>query len=655
MYVLLLILLPMAGGLAAGILGRKERSLGHRITIITLAVELVLSLALIPLRGTSLVLEQFCGLGLTFTTEGLQIMLAVLAALLWMVSGIASREGLEADHNAWRYNLFLLLTLGAIQGVFLSGDLFTTLVFFEVMSFTSFVLVLHREDEAAKKAAGSYLTYAVLGGLVSLMGLFLLYVQLGTLSFARLPEAVAAYEGSRTALYAAGGLAMATFAAKVCMWPVHTWLPGSYTEAPASATALLSGIITKAGIFGIFGITAKIFLYDAAWGNVVLLFGVATMLWGGFMALCQTNLKTILAYSSMSQIGFILVGIGMQGLLGEENALAVWGSVLHLTNHAWIKLILFLAAGLLFRSLGSLELDDLRGFGRKKPQLLFIFLMPALGVMGVPIWNGYLSKTLIHESIVEYIEVLEAAGQPAGLYQVIEWLFLIAGGMTVAYMTKILICLFAERNDRAEVQAEYDRAPVNASPLLMTVLTVCAAVCPVLGLTPHLTMEGIARYCQGFFQSAGVAETIQYFSLTNLKGAVISIVIGAALYFAFVRTLVRRRTAENVTYQNPWPAVLSLEEGLYRPLLMVWLPFLGAVCARFAASLFEWLVKGMNKLLFFRATPTVTPNEDEKFANYDPNPQGRRGNIGTLAFGLTLFGLGYMVMMIYLLVRLFLG
>ena len=655
MLIALLILLPMAGGIAAGLLGRRNRrSVSRRVTAVTLGVELALSLGLLTRVGESWTLP-LCGRGISFSVTGLQAVLAVLAALLWAVSGLESREELLGDHHAWRYDLFLLLTLGAIEGVFLSGDLYTTLVFFEVMSFTSFVWVIHTGTEPAKRAAGSYLTYAVAGGLVSLMGLFLLDTALGTLSFAELPTAVAAYAGNKSLIYAAGGLSMATFAAKVCMWPLHTWLPGSYTQAPAPATALLSGIVTKAGIFGIFAITGKIFLGDAAWGRVLLLLAVVTMLWGGFMALCQTNLKTLLAYSSMSQIGFMLTGIAMQALLGEEGGMAAWGSVLHLTNHAWIKLILFLAAGLLFRTVGSLELDDLRGFGRKKPQLLVIFLCPALGVMGVPLFNGYISKTLLHESIVEYIGLLEGAGQSAGLYHAAEWLFLIAGGMTVAYMTKLLVCLFWEKNESAAAQREFDRTPVNASPLVLTVLTVCALLCPVLGLTPHFTMEGIARFAQDFFSGEGPGEAVAYFSLTNLKGAAISLVIGAALYFAFVRTLVRRKTGMGVQYRNPWPAALSLEDGLYRPLLMVWLPFVGAVLARFGASIFSWLVAAGNRLLFFRASPTVTPAEDERFAKYDPDPQGRRGISGTLAFGLALFGLGYMAMMIYILVRLALG
>ena len=616
MLLLTLILLPFVGGAAVGVLSRKNSSLSRRVTLLALAGELALSLLLLLRMGTALAFGGLCGIGLTFSAAGLQVLLSILASLLWLVSGFVSYETMAEDRHAVRYELFLLLTLGAIQGVFLSGDLYTTLVFFEVMSFTSLFWVFHSGTEKAKRAAGSYLAYAVIGGLVSLMGLFLLSTMLGTLRFDDLPEAVAAYEGSKAALYTAGGLSMATFAAKVCM-------------------------------FGIMGITAKIFLGDAQWGKVLLVFAAATMLWGGFMALCQTNLKKVLAYSSMSQIGFILTGIAVQALLGEKGGMAAWGSVLHLTNHALIKLVLFLAAGLLFSSVGSLELEDLRGFGRNKPVLLVIFLCPALAVMGIPLFSGYISKTLIHESIVEYIGILESAGQSAVFFHVIEWLFLIAGGMTVGYMTKLLVCLFAERDEKHEAQS------LKASPAVQGILAACAVLLPILGLTPHLTMEGIARFAQDFLRSEGPEETVHYFSLGNLKGAAISIAIGAVLYFGFVRTAVRRKEGAAVAYRNPWPAALDLENGLYRPLLMVWLPFAGAVAARFAASLFEWLTALVNKVLFFRFDPIVHPKEDEKFANYDPKPQGRRGNTGTLAFGLTLFGIGYMVVMIYLLLRQF--
>ncbi|MGM9593570.1 MAG: complex I subunit 5 family protein, partial [Candidatus Onthomonas sp.] len=475
--------------------------------------------------------------------------------------------------------------------------------------------------------------------------LFLLWNLLGTLRFAELPASAAAYTGSPAALYAAGGLALVTFAAKVCMFPLHTWLPGSYAEAPAPATALLSSIITKAGIFGIFGLTAKLFFRDAGWGNSILLFGIVTALVGGTLALFNTNLKKTIAYSSMSQIGFILVSTGMIALLGEENGLAVWGSILHLTNHSLIKLVLLLAAGVVVYHVGELDYNAIRGFGRGKPALAFAFLMPALGVMGVPLWNGYISKTMIHEAIVEYIELLEETGRAAGLYHAVEWLFLIAGGMTVCYMTKLFICIFVERNTDAALQQRYDGLNGRyLSRLWFVLLDGCALLFPLLGMTAPVTIERIAAYTQDFLGS-GVENTLHYFSCENLKGGCISILIGAALYLAFVRTVVRTKSG----YRNRWPAWLDLEERVYKPLLFQALPLAGALCARFAGSLFEWFTALCNRILFFRCDPIVHPPEDDYFARYRAEDPGVRGYRGRIAYGLVLFGAGFVAVICFLL------
>ena len=136
----------------------------------------------------------------------------------------------------------------------------------------------------------------------------------------------------------------------------------------------------------------------------------------------------------MSQIGFILTGISMSCLLGHHNALAARGALLYMVNHSLFKLVLFMAAGVVYMNLHKLDLNDVRGFGRGKPLLHFAFLMGAFGLMGVPAFSGYVSKTLIHESIVEYVHLLQHDGLNglALLYTAAEWIYLISGGLTGA-------------------------------------------------------------------------------------------------------------------------------------------------------------------------------------------------------------------------------
>ena len=201
----------------------------------------------------------------------------------------------------------------------------------------------------------------------------MLHNMLGTLEIDQLADAAAALpEGSFGTLLVAGLLTLFGFGVKAGMYPLHTWLPQSYRFAPAPATALLSAILSKAGIFGMLVISCNIFLHDYTWGMIMLCLGVLTMLTGAMLAVFSVNIKRTLACSSMSQIGFIIVGIGMQGLLGEHNAIAVQGTLLHLMNHSLIKLVLFMGIGVIFLHVKNLDFNTVRGFGRKKPILMVL-------------------------------------------------------------------------------------------------------------------------------------------------------------------------------------------------------------------------------------------------------------------------------------------
>ena len=406
-------------------------------------------------------IPDICGMGLSFQLDGFQVLYAVITTFMWLETLMFSKEYMSHGKHKGRYYFFTIVTYMATMGVFLSADFYTTFIFFEKMSFTSYVWVAQDEREESLRAAGTYLAVAVIGGMVMLMGLFLLYNMTGTLRFDELKNACASFAGN-PGLYAAGGCILLGFGAKAGVCPLHIWLPKAHPVAPAPASALLSGVLTKTGVFGILILTSRIFVQDTAWGILILTLGVVTMSGGAILALCSIDLKRTLACSSMSQIGFILVGIGMQALLAEHNLLAVWGSVLHMVNHSLIKLTLFMAAGVVYVNLHTLDLNDIRGFGRRKKTLKFVFAMGALGIAGVPLWNGYISKTLIHEAIVEYIAFLSEHGEISnaiygvGTMKFIEWMFLLSGGLTVAYMLKLFICIFVEKNSDAEKQKQYD-------------------------------------------------------------------------------------------------------------------------------------------------------------------------------------------------------
>ena len=691
---------PMAAAAAGYIIGRYRKDARSRfadlVTGITFGIFLYLFIQTLT-QGPSESLTEIpylCGMGLHFTLDGFRAMYGMIAAFMWFMSTLFSKEYLSHYHNRNRYYLFLLLTLGATEGVFLSADFYTTFIFFEIMSFTSYVWVAHDEKKEALRASATYLAVAVIGGLVMLMGIFLLYDVTGTLFFDDLIGGVTRYglissqSFASTQLWIAGLCLLFGFGAKAGAFPLHIWLPKAHPVAPAPASALLSGILTKAGMYGILILTSYLFLGSTVWGSLILVLGVCTMVIGAVLALFSVDLKRTLACSSVSQIGFILVGVGMSGLPGSENLMAIRGSLLHMVNHSLIKLALFMAAGVVYMNVHKLDLNDIRGFGRRKPLLNYIFLMGALGIGGVPLWNGYISKTLIHESIVEYTELIRE-GHLSGMFGIatlrgIEWAFLISGGLTVAYMTKLYIALFVEKNEDEKIQADYDALKGKyMNKVSAAALTVSATLLPVMGFFPHIVMDGLASVGQGFMNVEETELFVSYFSLTNLKGAAVSLVIGAAVYLVVVRLWMMQPTGHK-RYVNRWNKYLDLENTVYRPLLLRILPFVFGVLCRILDSFVDAFVVLLRKTVYkdsklpqelpegtelthmlacaasffqeignltFRRKHPMKTDYDHKFAMVHEEWAENSTMIArSMSFGLMLFCIGLILMLAYLFV-----
>lgn len=581
----IMIFLPIVSAFLSYLLGRKSKR-GRDffvcgVTFIEFLSSLLLWGSLKAGQELLFVIPEVCGMGLSFTVDGFRVIYAAIASFMWLMTSILSAEYFAHYRNRNRYYLFLLVTLGATVGIFLSADLYTTFIFFEIMSMASYVWVAQDEKIASLRAGATYLAVAVIGGLVMLMGIFLLYHQAGTLQISELYEAC---QGKN--VYAAAICMLVGFGAKAGAFPLHIWLPKAHPVAPAPASALLSGILTKTGIFGVLVISCQILHHDEVWGAFMLLLGVITMFLGALLAVFSIDFKRTLACSSVSQIGFILVGVGMQGLLMEENALAVRGTFLHMVNHSIFKLVLFMTAGVIYMNVHKLDLNEIRGFGRKKPLLAGIYLIGALGIGGIPLFSGYISKTLLHESIVEYIHGMESGHIISlffteGMMKGIEIIFLVSGGLTVAYMCKLFTAVFLEPNTDETVQKAYDSKKVYMSRSSALALGLSAVLIPIMGVFSHHTMDKMADMAQSFMRLSHAGHEVHYFTWTNLKGSVISILIGTAVYFLVVRGfLMETQTDGKKVYVNKWPSFVDLEEILYRPILLKILPtILGKICS----------------------------------------------------------------------------
>lgn len=630
-----LILWPFIGGLLSYFIGRSSRRARDYFADCVCLIEFIAAVLSYKFLGCEFSVPGVCGLGIKFMLDGFRFIYAVIIAFMWLITTVFSREYLRHHRNRNRYYLYVLMTLGSIMGVFLSGDLYTTFLFFEMMSLFSYIMVVQEETPEAQRAAQTYLAIAIIGGLVTLTGLILFYARVGTLDIDALGKLNLE---DKSGLYVPGFLIFVGFAAKAAIFPSHIWLPTAHTAAPAPSSALLSGLLTKSGLFGVIVLSAGPFLHDKEWGFILIILAVITMVLGAVLAVFSINIKRTLACSSMSQLGFILTGISMQCFLGAENDLAVRGTVLYMVGHSLIKLVLFFCAGVIFMNTHQLNLNDIKGFGRGKKIFMFAFLMGALGLMGAPLWNGYIGKTLIHESIVEHIHALSI--NEKFFFQIIEWLFLISGGLTAAYMIKLFIALFIARPSPDLHQKEIYIEPLNA-----VLLTLSALILPVIGFFPNKIGDAVGILGSGFMHGPEHHHAVNYFSLENLEGAVISIVIGVCVYIFFIQKFL----IKDEKYLDLWPVKLNIENLIFRPIIAVILPFIGALFARLVdlitAGPVALMLSNMSRIKF------IKPPEDTDFGFYHDEAKAETVSAllpSSLAYGLVTFAIGLLFVIAFL-------
>lgn len=508
--------------------------------------------------------------GLRFRVGGIHSLYAAVCGFMFGLSALFSPRYFAHGEKQHRYCFFNFLTYGATIGVFLSADLLTCFTCFEILSFCSAAWVVHEEERESIAAAKTYLAVSVFGGLLLFFGLAVLYSITGTVVISELSTALAGNPANGR-LWVAGICMLLGFGAKAGMFPLQIWLPKAHPVAPAPASALLSGILTKVGVYGVLAVAAECFAGSRAMAWLLLTLALVTMFLGALLALFSVNLKRTLACSSMSQIGFILSGIGSCLLLqGEAAEAAAAGTLLHMLNHSLIKLVLFLAAGAVFENLRTLSLNDLRGWGRKKPFLAVCFLLGALDIAGIPGFGGYLSKTLLHEALAE------AGGELGGIALSFEWIFLLSGGLTLAYMTKLFICVFLQKHP--EKQAEYDAQKRYLSPAQYIALALATAALLPVGL-PKIAYRILGERYEG-----------DLFSGECLLGIGISAGIGIAVYLFVVRPLLMKKGG----YLDRWPKALDLEKAVYLPCIRAL-----SRAGRAVAFCFDYPCQHLDKIALF--------------------------------------------------------
>ncbi|WP_066497241.1 complex I subunit 5 family protein [Abyssisolibacter fermentans] len=547
-----LISIPTIGCVIGYIVGRYSEKYRNRINFITTGLLLVVVSFLykvVIVRDISVFIPNIMGTGLDLKLDAFRYIFVWITAFVWFLCIIYSRAYLIKYKNRNRYYAFFMLTLSSTIGIFISNNLLNLFTFFEIMSFTSYVLIIHDQDKYSLDAGKTYLSMAIGAGLVLLMGLFLLFDYTQTLNIDELPLKVKTLGNIR---YVISFLILVGFGAKASIFPLHIWLPKAHPAAPTPASAVLSGILIKAGIFGMIIVVNIMMDSDYLLSMIIIGLGLINMFFGGFMAMFQRNIKRILAYSSMSQAGYITLGIGLVGVLHDKQV-AIIGVLYHVFNHGIFKVLLFLTAGVIYMILHELSINKIRGFGKNKKLLKVIFLVGLFAIIGFPGFNGFISKTILHEALAE------AAKENHNIFFIMaEIIFYLASAFTTAYLLKIFMFVFVEKNEK--FTGQYKEQIKKRAIIPMIIL---AVVVIYVGLNPNSLKPLLSRALKMF----GIKEIIHLnvYSLESIKSSLFVTALGVLIYYLFIQKFLLK----GKTYVNPTLKCLSLEADVYKPVLTI--------------------------------------------------------------------------------------
>ncbi len=458
----------------------------HYIVFFVLAATGVFTLALVWAGKGSLTLFQLLkGIPIYFHIDGVSRLFAAVFCIAWVAVGIYAFVYMSHEGKEKQFFGFYLIVFGVLIALAFSGNLVTMYLFYELMTVTSAPLVLHNGSREAIMASLKYLFYSMCGAYLGLFAIFFLYQNCDTLTFAAggtLNPELAAQHGP--ILLFAVFAALIGFGAKAGMFPLHAWLPTAHPVAPSPASAVLSGVIAKAGVLAVLRVVYFVAgpellrgtWVQTAWMSLTLL----TVFMGSMLAFREPVFKKRLAYSTVSQVSYILFGLSLL------NTTAFTGAMLHTVFHVFIKCTLFLTAGVFLFKCHKTRVDELEGIGKQMPKTLWGFTFASLALIGIPPTSGFVSKWYLAQGALE---------ANVGIF---GWLgpvvLLTSALLTAGYLLPITMKGFFPENGCAVAQQKDEPARSMLYPLLfLSALTV------LLGIVPNPLINFVGKIAATVF------------------------------------------------------------------------------------------------------------------------------------------------------------
>ncbi|MBI3072637.1 MAG: hydrogenase [Deltaproteobacteria bacterium] len=505
---------------------------------------------------------------------GIDPLSAFFLLAVFVVSGLAALYafGYFAPHRAHTQNtaptfFFFNLLIASIAGVVIARNGVIFLVLWEIMSIASYFLVVHDHERPEVRRAGFVYLVASHVGVVFLFVLFaLLASPTGQFGFEAFHDAATANAGLATGAFV---LALLGFGLKAGFWPGHLWLPEAHPAAPSPVSAVLSGVMIKMAFYGLFRIVTFIDKPAPAYGLALLAIGIVTGVMGIVLALGERDLKRILAYSSVENVGVIAIGFGI-GLIGKSHgnetvaALGFGGALLHVVGHGLFKSVLFQAVGNLVHASGTRALDAFGGVARRMPTTAALFLVGAAAVSGLPPLAGFVSEWLIYVGALKSTVAGGAAGEPWAIAAVPA--LALIGGLALAVFARVFGLVFLGEPRRA-----FDPPLHEASRSMRLAPALAAILCVVIGVAPLAVVPLLSAPTQTLVGTS-VDLSAAFGPLPSVM-LIVAVLAGIALALALLRRALLRgrevRTAPTwgCAYESPSPRMQYTGTSFSAPLV----------------------------------------------------------------------------------------
>jgi len=464
---ILLIVVPLGLAFTIPLFGFISKKIEKYVPVIGMLFNLCLSIFFIPKVLEHPIIVSLGGFPPPFCINlfvgPVAIFFSAIISLVGFLVSIYALNYIKEGATEKYHMLYLLLLTGA-TGVVLTGDIFNLFVFFEILCISSYALVAYLQNKEGIESAVKYLIQGAIGSSLMLIAIGLLYGQFGTLNMADIAKNISSV--SSMSLFVPLVLFITGLGVEGAIFPLNAWLPDAHSSAPSSISAILSGIAIKIGIYGIARIVFTVFGASSLFMFFVYL-GLITLLIGEFSAFRQQNIKRMLAYSSIGQIGLIVFALGIATPYGVSSAL------FQLLSHALSKALLFLSVGYMIYRAGSMNISDLEGMGKRMPLASLAFTIGAFSLVGLPPFMGFASKFLI---------IRAALAKGGVLFIMLIAVVLFAAVIEGAYFFRV-VQVFYFKGKRSDIKRE--EAPVTCLiPLFILVILII-----VIGVYPRFIMN----------------------------------------------------------------------------------------------------------------------------------------------------------------------